>query len=373
MAGIYLHIPFCKQACVYCDFHFSTLSKDRETMPKALIREAKLRKDYLEGEMVHSIYFGGGTPSLLPVAQIQEIIDALKALFTISDTAEISLEANPDDLSESYLEALSASAVNRLSIGIQSFKQSDLDFMNRAHTVEEARFSLKALKRYGFDNYTIDLIYGLPGQSDADWRWQLQQLAEYQVPHFSAYALTVEEKTKLAHLQNKGEVKVEEECAARHFAILQDEVEKLGYEHYELSNFARPGHRAVHNSAYWQAKPYLGLGPSAHSYNGTARAWNLANNKLYLTALEKDQLALSEEQLTEVDRFNEWLMTSLRLKEGISEAKLRTYQAELQDHALKEIGRIEERGQLKKREDAWFIPKEWRFHSDGIAAELFFV
>ncbi len=341
-------------------------------MPGALLAEAQLRKDYLSGAPIDSVYFGGGTPSILPVKEIERIITGLREQFEIKPEAEITLEANPDDLQPAYLEALAESSVNRLSVGIQSFKQSDLDFMNRAHNAAEALACLEALPNYGFENYSIDLIYGLPEQSAEDWLEQLQYLQRFKVPHFSAYALTIEEKTKLAYLQKKGEVKVEDERAAEHFELLQQEAERMGYQHYELSNFALPRKRAIHNSNYWQAKPYLGLGPSAHSFNGGSRAWNRANNKLYLQAIEKEHLALEEEHLSEKDRYNEWLMTGLRLIEGIAQQELEKFSPELRSYALREINRLLQQGKLEENQRAWRIPRSWRFYSDGIAADLFY-
>lgn len=372
MAGIYIHIPYCKQACVYCDFHFSTLGKDKDAMSEAILKEAELRKDYLDGESISSIYFGGGTPSTLAYSEIQRIIERLSNSFRIKDGAEITLEANPDDLDISYLKGLKSTAVNRLSVGIQSFKESDLRFMNRAHTAKEAESSLRLMQELGFDNYSIDLIYGLPGQSANHWQEQMQQLLDFSVPHFSAYALTVEEKTELAFLQASGKVKVEEERAAEHFALLQDFVKIHGYEHYELSNFAKPGQRARHNSSYWDGSTYLGLGPSAHSFNGKQRSWNKANNALYLKALQSGQLIAEQEDLSEKDQYNESLMTSLRLMEGISLATYRTWPNRFQEHWDRESQKLLKLGKLEERDGRWRIPDPWRFYSDGIAADLFY-
>lgn len=372
LAGAYIHIPFCKQACIYCDFHFSTLEKDRGAMTMAIIKEAQLRKDFLPQQALKSIYFGGGTPSVVPIADIEKIIEALDNLYGIDASAEITLEANPDDLNEAYLTELSRSPVNRLSIGIQSFKEADLSFMNRAHSAKEAIGCLESLAKYGFDNYSIDLIYGLPNQSPEDWLWQMEHLKTFDIPHFSAYALTVESKTKLAYLQAKGAVELKDENAAKHFELLQDFAKKEGYEHYELSNFARPGKRAVHNGSYWEGTAYLGLGPSAHSYNGKERSWNVANNALYLKALEQDGLALEKEILEEKDRFNEMLMTRLRLLEGISEREINSFSPVFQRHWLKESRKLLATGKLVQFSEGYRIPSEWRFFSDGIAADLFY-
>jgi len=373
MAGIYLHIPFCRQACVYCDFHFSTLHADKDAMVQALIKEAALRRDYLGTRELKSIYFGGGTPSLLKPDQIQEILNALKQDFEWTEAAEISIEANPDDLSEDYLRALAHTEVNRLSIGLQSFKEEDLRLMNRAHSAEESRKCLELARQYGFDNLTVDLIYGIPDQTDEDWSWQLEQIKNYGVPHFSSYALTVEPKTVLAHWVRQGKVEVDEVAAARHFKIVQDFAQAEGYEHYELSNFCRAGHQAVHNSSYWQGASYLGLGPSAHSYNGRARHWNVANNKLYLKAIESGDWRPEEEVLTIEDRFNEFVMIRMRLKDGISINELMNWPDHLQNHFWKEANKLIEMGKLQKSEERIFIPGEQRFFSDGLASDLFYL
>lgn len=371
MAGIYLHIPFCRQACAYCDFHFSTLHRDREAMSAALLQEAELRKDYLGGPAVQTVYFGGGTPSVLRPSSIQEILEGLKQNFSWPAGAEISLEANPDDLNESYLKALADTEVNRLSIGIQSFKDSDLQFMNRAHTAAEARNALDLAKKYGFD-ISIDLIYGLPGQSAEDWQWQLEQMEAYQVPHFSAYALTVEEKTALAKLVKLGKVHVNEAAAAAHFKLLQDFARQKGYQHYELSNFAQAGAEAKHNSSYWEGAQYLGLGPAAHSFNGLHRHWNIANNALYLKAIAKGELLLESEELSAKDRYNEWLMVGLRRAKGLDSQDLDKLHPQFSAYFKQELTKLIRQGSLQQEGTRIFIPAEARFFSDGIASELFY-
>ncbi|WP_421750833.1 radical SAM family heme chaperone HemW [Croceimicrobium sp.] len=373
MAGIYLHIPFCRQACVYCDFHFSTLHGDKEAMVEALIKEAYMRRKYMGTQEIKSIYFGGGTPSLLEPTQIQAILNALRKDFQWTESAEICLEANPDDLSEEFLEVLAKTEVNRLSIGLQSFKDEDLRLMNRAHSAQESRACLDLARRYGFTNLTVDLIYGIPNQSDEDWLWQLEQLKAYDIPHFSSYALTVEPKTVLAHWLKQGKVEVDESAAARHFKILQDFALAEGYEQYELSNFCRPGHQAVHNSSYWQGSPYLGLGPSAHSYNGRARHWNVANNKLYLKGIYSEGWKPEEELLTLEDRFNEFVMIRMRLKEGILIKELAGWPDYLQSHFWTEAHKLIKAGRLRKSDDRLFIPGGQRFFSDGIASDLFYL
>ena len=372
MSGIYIHIPFCKQACVYCDFHFSTVQTNREEMVKAIIAEAKQRRSYLDSGKISSLYFGGGTPSILGVEKISLLIEAMHSLFDIDAAAEITLEANPDDLSEDYLAELQNSPINRLSVGIQSFKEEDLRFMNRAHNASESIRCLDLLPQYGFDNYTIDLIYGLPEQSLDDWLWQLSFLKRFKVPHFSAYALTVEEKTLLHHQVKNGQVSVKDEMAYRHFVALQDYAKTEGYDHYELSNFCKPGAFSRHNTSYWQSKPYLGLGPSAHSFNGSSRTWNVANNALYLKGLAAGTIFAKTESLGKKDLYNELVMTRLRLREGLNLMELKELGGDAcYQYCLKEAESELSKGRLLKQDEHLRIPAEYRFQSDGIAASLF--
>jgi oxygen-independent coproporphyrinogen-3 oxidase len=372
MSGIYVHIPFCKQACVYCDFHFSTLNNNRDAMVKAIVEEAKLRQEYLDVSKIDTLYFGGGTPSILSVESINWLIEELSKIFDLQSNVEITLEANPDDLSPEYLEELSQSRINRLSIGVQSFKEEDLRFMNRAHSAEESLRSIELLPHFGFDNYTIDLIYGLPNQSLEDWQWQLAFLEKYKVPHFSAYALTVEEKTVLHHQIEKGEVSLKEELALDHFKALQDFAIDSGFNHYELSNFCRPGFKSKHNTAYWESKSYLGLGPSAHSFNGKSRSWNISNNTLYLKGLANDTSFAKTESLNDRDFYNELVMTRLRLESGLGLEALKELSGDLYyEYCLAEAEPEIKKGRLIIEKDHLFIPVQYRFQSDGIAASLF--
>ena len=291
MAGLYLHIPFCKQACNYCNFHFSTSLKYKQEMVQAIGQEILLRQDYLADKTLDSIYLGGGTPSLLDAGELDYLFGCIRSAFTLKEGIEITLEANPDDFSEAKLRIWQASPINRLSIGIQSFSDDDLRFMNRAHNASEATQCLTLARAYGFDNLTVDLIYGAPTTSDAVWQTNVQTLLDYQVPHISCYALTVEPQTALDHQIRKGLVPpVVEEQAARQFEQLMGWLTAAGYLHYEISNFARPGRLAQHNSSYWQSRHYLGVGPSAHSFNGHSRQWNVANNAFYLQALRTQAL-----------------------------------------------------------------------------------
>lgn len=323
MAGLYLHIPFCKQACHYCDFHFSTQLKQREAVLDALVQEMAMQKHYLHGTSLSSVYFGGGTPSLLSEKELEALFSAIHQHFDIEKDAEITLEANPDDLDLYTLNRLYESEVNRLSIGIQSFRAEDLSLMNRAHEVQQARDCLRLAKEVGFTLLTADLIYAMPNMSDADWVQNLDELLQYDLPHFSAYALTVEAKTALHKFVKDGKVLPASDAdQKRQFDLLIDMAISRGYEHYEISNFAKPGQRAVHNSSYWKAEPYLGIGPSAHSFNGHSRQWNVSNNAKYVQALAQGALPATVELLTSFDQFNEQLLTGLRTAEGINLARL---------------------------------------------------
>lgn len=319
MAGIYIHIPFCKQACHYCDFHFSTTLKHKDAMIDALLRELKIRKNYLGDESIKTIYFGGGTPSLLSANEIQSILKQIQNDFYIINDPEISLEANPDDLSADFIKSIYQSGINRLSIGVQSFHNKDLEWMNRAHNANQAIDSIKRSQDIGIDNISIDLIYGTPTLSNKDWKENIYTAFELEIRHISSYALTVEKGTALGNWVSKGKVKaMDEEKAAEQFEILMDEMEKNNFIHYEISNFCKENYHSKHNSSYWEGEKYLGIGPSAHSFNKTTRQWNVANNHQYIDQLLQDQLAYTSEVLSIYDRINEYLMISLRTSKGIS-------------------------------------------------------
>jgi len=330
MSGIYIHIPFCKQACSYCDFHFSTKMTSKATMVAALSKELMLRKDAFLHQRIESVYFGGGTPSVLSTAEISALLAAVNTYYVLSHAAEITLEANPDDLTEDYLKALSKTGVNRLSIGIQSFNGPALKFMNRAHNTTQALEALRWVNKY-FSNYSLDLIYGLPAQTAFDskakalWEQDLEIALSFNPPHISAYALTVEPKTALEHQIKTGKLKaLDEDMAASQNLYLKKKLKKAGYEHYEFSNFSKPSFHAVNNTAYWEGKSYLGIGPSAHSYDGECRSWNVANNPKYLRAIEEGKLPTTKEKLTDAARYNEFIMTGLRTAKGVSLDKIET-------------------------------------------------
>ena len=378
MAGIYLHIPFCKQACHYCDFHFSTSLKKKEKMIAAMVKELEIRNRELESEVVETIYFGGGTPSLLTADELQRLLDAIYKNYQVSESPEITLEANPDDLSENKLLQLAKSSINRLSIGIQSFFEEDLQKMNRAHSSDEAKNCLSMATRH-FDNITIDLMYGIPNMSNKRWKENLQIAFGFGVNHISSYALTVEPKTALATFIKQGEYpNVDEELAREHFDILVSETEKQGFVQYEISNFGKPTYFSKHNTSYWLGKTYLGIGPSAHSFNKTHRSWNVANNTTYIKTLQENTLPSETEELTLKDRFNEYVMTGLRTIWGISLNRVEQEfgikcREELVASAEKfikqgllliEKNTTEQRQQLK-------TTSKGKFLADGLASELF--
>jgi oxygen-independent coproporphyrinogen III oxidase len=372
MSGIYIHIPFCKQACHYCDFHFSTSLKKKDEMVAALAKEIALRKTEFADETVETIYFGGGTPSILETADLRFLIDAVYKNYNVIENPEITVEANPDDLSEDRIIALSKIKVNRLSIGIQSFFEDDLKLMNRAHNSAEAQKCLEIATLY-FDNISIDLIYGVPGMSNEKWLQNIETALSFNVPHISSYALTVEPKTALSTFIQKGIIpQPDDEVAQEHFHLLVDTLEDYGFIHYELSNFGRENYFSKNNSSYWLGKKYLGIGPSAHSYDGVSRSWNVSNNTHYLKFIAENKLPSETETLTQTDRYNEYVMTGLRTIWGISLDRIemefgKTYLDYLNQQAEKYI----EDHLLFLDENVLRTTKSGKFLSDGIASDLF--
>ncbi|RXP45163.1 radical SAM family heme chaperone HemW [Lutibacter sp. HS1-25] len=378
MAGIYIHIPFCKQACYYCDFHFSTSLKHKEALLNAIVNELILRKSEFKQQKIETIYFGGGTPSLLTVIEIQTLLNTVYQNYTVVSNPEITLEANPDDLSEEKIIELSKTPINRLSIGIQSFFEDDLKFMNRAHSAEESKKCLTVATQY-FDNITIDLIYGVPNMSSEKWKKNLQIAFEFGVPHISSYALTVEEKTALANFIKKGKLPaVDEELALAHFEILVAETEKQGFVQYEISNFGKPAYFSKHNMSYWLGKKYLGVGPSAHSFNGDKRSWNISNNTKYTKSITEKILPNTVETLSVENRFNEYIMTGLRTIWGVSLAKIeREFDVEILRQFIKNTNPFIKKGLLKIEENTsekfLITTKKGKFLADGIASDLFII
>ncbi len=374
MAGIYIHIPFCRQACHYCDFHFSTSMKNRDAMVEALAKEINLRKDELQSETIETIYFGGGTPSVLTNDQIQFLINAVYQNFTVIPDPEITLEANPDDLSALRIAELTNSPVNRLSIGIQSFFEDDLKMMNRAHNAIEAEACLAEAVKH-FDNISVDLIYGIPGMSNERWLQNVEKALSFGVPHISSYALTVEPKTALHKLVQKGMVSApSDEAAQEHFMLLVDKLEANGFIHYELSNFGKEGYFSKNNTAYWLGKKYLGIGPSAHSYDGISRGWNVSNNTLYLKALQAGELPIEKEKLTIADRYNEYIMTGLRTIWGVPLERVEVeFGKPYKEHLLKDAEKHILHGYLVNEDGIIKATKKGKFLTDGIASDLFFI
>ncbi len=383
MSGIYIHIPFCKQACYYCDFHFSTALKKKDELIQALITELQLRKEELKGQVIETIYFGGGTPSLLSAKELHDILDAVYKHYSVCDTPEITLEANPDDLTNKNIVELSKSPINRLSIGIQSFFEDDLKQMNRAHNAKEAKNCLQQASQY-FDNITIDLIYGIPNMSLEQWNENLELAFGYGVHHISAYALTVEPNTALDAFVTKGTYPpIDEALALEHFNHLVNRSEEQGFMHYEISNFGTPGYFSKHNTSYWQGKPYLGIGPSAHSFYGDQRLWNVSNNSKYIKAIQKSELPVTKEILSVKDRYNEYVMTGLRTVWGVSLDKINKdfgsdYYKYLEASAKKFIqsGLLVVLDDLEERPQNKAVLKtthKGKFLVDGIASELFMI
>lgn len=373
MAGIYIHIPFCKQACYYCDFHFSTSLKYRNELVQGLIAEIALQKNYLNGENIDTIYFGGGTPSLLTTAEITAITEAIAKYHTVNSNAEITLEANPDDLDQQKVKDLKQTVVNRFSIGIQSFFDEDLAWMNRAHSAGEAESSVKRAQDAGYENITVDLIYGYPLLTGAKWKQNIEKVFSLEVPHVSAYSMTVEPNTALAtFIRKKKSPPLNEEQSAEQFLNLMDAMNTQGFEHYEISNFALSGHYSKHNSNYWKGVKYLGIGPSAHSYNGETRQWNVANNTGYLKEITLGNIPAQVEVLSETDRLNEYVMTSLRTMWGLDLDVLNGIAAGASTDLRKGAEAFFEKGWLQDQNGKLVLTREGKLYADHVAAQLFF-
>ena len=373
MAGIYIHIPFCKKACTYCDFHFSTSLKMKADFVDALIKEIDIRKGVFSKVEVSTIYFGGGTPSLLTRQELHIIFEKLFDSFNISENAEITLEANPDDLSFDKIAEIKDSPINRLSIGVQSFCDNDLKFMNRVHCGDDAYQSIVMAQEVGFLNITIDLIYGTPGLTDHAWIKNLHKSFELNIPHISSYALTVEEKTVLhQQINSKKIAPISEEQSARQFEILMREMSENGYEQYEISNFCKPNGYSRHNSAYWSKDNYLGLGPSAHSFLGNSRLWNVSNNATYIKSLSSDILPLELEVLSERDRYNEYVMTSRRTKWGCQVSQMEAdFSKTINDGFKSEIQKHIQNGLVTEDKGVFRLSNAGMLLADRISADLF--
>jgi len=372
MAGIYIHIPFCKKACTYCDFHFTTSLKYADEMVDAICKEIRLKKHRIT-DQIGSIYFGGGTPSVLSSAALEKIFNTLIDCFSISADAEITIETNPDDLDAKKINELRKLPINRFSIGIQSFFEEDLIWMNRAHNANEATTCIKRSQDAGFENLSIDLIYGYPLLTDEKWLTNINTAIELQTPHISAYSLTVEAKTALANAIKSGkQVDVSDEQSAAQFIMLTEKLSIAGFEHYEISNYALPGKYAIHNTNYWKGVPYLGIGPSAHGFDGFNRYINIANNAKYLGFLADNKLAETVEELSKPDRFNEYIMTSLRTMWGTNIEKIKTdFGRDYETEIRKQMKPFLENGKLIIDNNILKLSSEGKLFADGIAAELF--
>lgn len=372
MSGIYIHIPFCKQACHYCDFHFSTSLKKKDELVQSLVKELRMRKQELLNQSVETIYFGGGTPSLLTNDELGLLIDEVSSNFNVSECPEITLEANPDDLTNQRLCELANTRINRLSIGIQSFFDDDLKSMNRAHSTNEAKECLQIATKY-FDNITIDLIYGIPNMSLGKWNENLQIAFNFGVPHISSYALTVEPKTALDTFIRRGTYPpIDEDLAFQHFSHLVKETKNQGFVQYEISNFGKPDYFSKHNTSYWLGEHYLGIGPSAHSFNGKGRSWNVSNNTKYIQSIQSHKLPSTIEQLSINNQFNEYVMTGLRTIWGISLDTIYTkFGSEFKRHILKSSKKSVEEGFLVISKGIIQTTQKGKFLADGIASDLF--
>jgi len=373
MAGIYIHIPFCKQACHYCNFHFSTQLQLKEQLVKSLVKEITIRKDYVLNEQIASIYIGGGTPTLLNMDEMNMLFDAIYSHFSIKTDAEITLEANPDDLSQAALINYKKLPINRLSIGVQSFFDEELKWMNRAHKAKDALDAIKRSQDTGLSNITIDLIYGSPTLTDQKWEHNLQTAINLNLNHISAYALTVEPKTALANfIHQQKEQPLNEEQTVIQFELLTNILEQNGFEQYEISNFAKNKNYAVHNTNYWKHKIYLGIGPSAHSYNGVSRSWNIANNAQYLKDMDANNFTQETEYLTQENKINEFVMTGLRTIWGIDMTKFELEFGSINTEILtKKLKKLMATNTLFALNNHFILSRKCRLLADGIASDLF--
>jgi len=372
MAGIYIHVPFCRRACHYCDFHFTTNLKNTDSLVKAILNEIEIQKDYLNKESISTIYFGGGTPSLLPTSDIQLILDKIQDYHSVDNDAEVTLEANPEDLSIDKLKELKSIGINRLSLGTQSFIDAELKWMNRMHTAKQATEAIKNAQKLGFDNISIDLIFGLPNQTKADWEFNLDAALKLNIQHISSYGLTIENKTVLGTRVAKGLEKVPDDAlSSTFFEMNMSVLPANGFEHYEISNFAKEGFISKHNSSYWRGISYLGLGPSAHSFNGKTRQWNVKSNAAYVSKISEGKAFFELEKLTETDRLNEQIMIGLRTKWGIEKDKIEAIKADAWQQIKSGISGFDASNFILS-ENNLCLSRKGKLVADTLAAELFF-
>lgn len=375
MAGLYIHIPFCKQACYYCDFHFSTNQSQRTELIELIALEIALQREYLNGEPLETIYWGGGTPTLLSVSELDILFAAIHKNFSIVPNAEVTLEANPDDLSPEKLAQLKAVGINRLSIGIQSFDDNILKFLNRAHRASEAVQCIHQARKAGFDNISMDLIYSIPGQDDALLNKNLATALTLNPEHISAYSLTVEEKTVFGRWASQGKLTaMAEDRSAQQFLLVMDTLGLHGYDHYEISNYCRPGFESKHNTSYWQQKPYLGVGPSAHSFDSVSRQWNVSNNYHYARALRENRLPFDREVLTPVNKVNEYILTSLRTQPGCNLRYLKTtMEYDLLEQNRAYIEKLIDSKHMELKDNALVLTRSGKLLADQISSDLFMI
>jgi oxygen-independent coproporphyrinogen III oxidase len=372
MAGIYIHIPFCKKLCFYCDFYHLISSDDNSSFIDALLNEASLRHDYLETETVSTIYFGGGTPSVFSIKELGKILDGINKLFRVVENCEITIELNPDDVTPAYLRGLMNLKINRISLGVQSWKDSDLKMLNRRHDSAQAAAALNETFKAGFENVTIDLIYGIPGMSDREWISNLDFSFSFDIKHLSAYHLTFEPGTVFGKMLEKGMiVEIDEEESNSMFNILIERAESAGFIHYEISNFGKPGYFSIHNSNYWKQVIYLGLGPSAHSFNGYSRQWNIRDLKGYIKSVNAGKSFFEQEELDIKARFNEYIMTSLRTMWGIDlEYIEKTFEKEGYDYVVNLAGKFRNYGLMKQEKNTLVLTNQGKLISDNIISEF---
>jgi len=373
MAGLYFHIPFCKQACYYCDFHFSTNQELKTEMVQAMVKELHLQQDFLQDEPINTIYFGGGTPSLLKGDELKSVLRTVQELHVLNPQTEVTLEANPDDLTPEALHAFNLAGINRLSIGIQTFHDDLLKFMNRSHDSATAINAVDLARKAGFDNISIDLIYAIPGQDNSRWKEDIEQALLLKPEHLSCYSLTIEDKTVFGKWSAAGKLKtVEDDAAAQQLEMLMDRLQISGYEHYEISNFARSGFHSRHNSSYWKQEKYLGIGPSAHSYNGSIRQFNINNNHLYLKSVKQNKIPAEIEVLTQEDKINEYILTTLRTHWGTDLNKLhQDYSVNILQKNSMYIHELVERDLASLTNNVLTLTRKGKLLADKIASDLF--
>ncbi len=375
LAGIYIHIPFCKQACYYCDFHFSTNKSYMDKMVTAICQEIAMQKDYLGGELLETIYFGGGTPSILESRHLEKILEAIQKNFSIDPKREVTLEANPDDITKGKLKFYREVGINRFSIGIQSFNSGFLKYINRAHTADEAINSLRLVKEMGFENVSIDLIYGMPSDDHKIWQRDLEMAMSLKLPHISSYCLTIEKSTVFGNWLDAGKIKqVSDEFAAIQFEMLLETLDKNGYEQYEISNFALPGYISKHNSNYWRHKKYLGVGPGAHSFNLENRHFNVSHNQQYMASISTGKIPFSLEKLTVEEKINDYILTSLRTKWGCDLSYIKEkYDYDLYSNNLVYLQDIIIKNYAHINENTLYLTNTGKLLADAVTSELLIV